>query len=150
MEIITRIFPYSKTLAGIKATLAHVPRLRDQTADAGLRVKNRLPSARPVWASAVSRAANPVQQNSGAYSKLIGVFGFSVFAKWPRPPTDCYHFQPPEKNDCKMLLSSKMCTDELGQQATVPTSYICLYIMFIHPSTITNEKELTCYNVQYL
>lgn len=101
MEILSRIFPYSKTLAGIKSTVAHVLRLKDSTADAGRRARTRLPSVcsiRDMYGIRNNGVRTPVTfgqlKRRGSdlmpfTSKLVGMFGFPVFMGCQRHYTDC-------------------------------------------------------------
>lgn len=46
MEVLSRLFPYTKTVAGLKTTFTHVFRLKDPTADARRTARARIPSMR--------------------------------------------------------------------------------------------------------
>ncbi|KAI4872233.1 hypothetical protein NFI96_010375 [Prochilodus magdalenae] len=46
MEVLSRLFPYTKTVAGFKTAFAHVFRIKDPTADARRTAQTRIPSMR--------------------------------------------------------------------------------------------------------
>lgn len=113
MELLSKIFPYFKTLAGIKSTLAHVVRFKDPPADAGRRARTRPPSVcsiRELYAVRNNVAHKPVtygkQKRRGSNlmpftSKLVGMFGFPVFSGCQKLPTDYCPSSafPPERLD---------------------------------------------------